>query len=335
MLAKLTAGRNYVIFLSVIILISSALQNLVCEEQPAAKIDTYLKFEKSEATVGEVIAARIFAEGPKGCVFQFPDLQSSLAPLFVTNIQVGQEKIEGDKVRKEVTFDAAAYETGKLETPELELLYELKGVKSAVKIKPVALTIQSVLKSKEEKLADIKGPARIPPDYMPVVVAAVIAAVLIVAAIAVFHLVRKFKKRRKVIPLEDIFATTPPHEWAYAELDRLMGKKFLEKGLFKDFYVSLSEILKKYMEGRYRIDTMERTTAEVMDAMSLAKIERKIRGRAELILKKCDMVKFARHIPSIEQSREVIQEVYDFIDLTKPFTAKIEAQNIAAGGERK
>jgi hypothetical protein len=309
--------------------------SFILAEGAEQKVGASLTLERTEATVGEKVGARLIAEGPRGVRFEFPPVQTSLDPLSVSDVVMGEEKSDGEKTSREMTFSVAAYKTGKMDVPELVVKYELRGEKGEVKTLPAALSIRSVLKSESEELVDIREPARLPRDYSSLIRVLLISAILIAAAALMIYAVRRYRKRRKIVPLEDIFATIPPHEWAYSELDKLMARKLLEDGLFKDFYVSLMEILKRYLEGRYRIAALERTTEEVMDVMALARIDRKIRASAERILKKSDMVKFARHVPSHEHSREMIQEVYTFIDQTKPAVKNVGIRDSVTVEERK
>jgi len=308
---------------------------ITAAEELAQQISASLTLEKGEATVGEKVGARLIAEGPPGIRFEFPPVQTLLDQLSVSDVTIAEEeKSGGGKAVREMTFSVAAYKTGTIDVPELLVKYELKGEKGEVKTQPASLSIRSVLKSESEELVDIRGPVRLPRDYGTLIRILLIVAILIAAAGLTVYAVRRYRKRKMVVPLEDIFATIPPHEWAYAELDRLMARKLLEEGRFKDFYVSLMEILKRYLEGRYRINALERTTEEVMDVMALARIDRKVRANAERILKKSDMVKFAKHVPSHEESRETIQEVYTFIDQTRPAVENAGSRKTVAAEER-
>ncbi|MEW5807757.1 MAG: hypothetical protein AB1756_10500 [Acidobacteriota bacterium] len=312
-------------------LLVSSLSPVMTSASPG-KVRASLELEKKEATVGEKVTSRLVLEGPEGILFEIQNLKASLIPFSVADLQEkAEERVDG-RIRKSVVFSIAAFETGSLEVPAVEIAYSIKGTKGSVKTEKTSLNIKSVLKSGQEEMADIKGPSRIPPDYSTLLLILLLLAASAIAAALVYLLIRQFKRRRKIAPLEDIFSRMPPHEWAYSELDKLLSERLLEKGLVKDFYAALSAILKKYLEGRYRINAMERTTEEVTGAMFLAKIEREVRGAAESILRRSDLVKFARHRPEHDESKAIIQEVYSFIDRTKPRYEEVDEEKIAAGG---
>jgi hypothetical protein len=77
---------------------------------------------------------------------------------------------------------------------------------------------------------------------------------------------------------------------------------------FLTFYTALSEILRAYLGARFGIDSTEMTTTELgreIDARCDAVIAKRI-GR---ILHLCDLVKFAKFIPTIEDSRIAVDKV--------------------------
>jgi len=84
------------------------------------------------------------------------------------------------------------------------------------------------------------------------------------------------------------------------------------------FYGELAWILKRYAGGRYRLDLLEKTTAEVPDLLRQAGApERAVQKICGLLLR-CDEVKFARSKPGPEARRAAVDAVYDIVDATKP-----------------
>ena len=59
-----------------------------------------------------------------------------------------------------------------------------------------------------------------------------------------------------------------PRERALRELTILMERKLPEKGLFKDFYVELTFVVRRYIERRHGIRAPEQTTEEFLAAAS-------------------------------------------------------------------
>ncbi|MDP2911475.1 MAG: hypothetical protein Q8N76_03985, partial [Candidatus Omnitrophota bacterium] len=119
-------------------------------------------------------------------------------------------------------------------------------------------------------------------------------AALILAAFAIAAFIY-FKKKKAE---EKTYAPPmPAEEIARKALRDLKEKKLIEKGLFKEYYISLSDIIRTYIENRYRIFAMDRTTWELFQEMKSKRIERQHADKINDFLEDCDMVKFAKYTP--------------------------------------
>lgn len=142
-------------------------------------------------------------------------------------------------------------------------------------------------------LRDIKPPVYFKTSYL------MLFAVLGTAFLAVlFFLARLFLKRRKresdtppVIKL--------PHEIAYEALETLKAKGLPAKGMIKEYYSELSDIVRRYIENRFSIRAPEMTTEEFLftlrDSGSLTGAQKNL---VKEFLTLCDIVKFAKYGPT-------------------------------------
>jgi hypothetical protein len=128
--------------------------------------------------------------------------------------------------------------------------------------------------------------------------------------------------RRRGKPLPAIAAAPagpvlPPHELAYRELERLLASGLLREGRIKEFHVELAEIIKRYLAGRFEIDTRERTSEEVLDAMKQARVGTGPTALVREFFSETDLVKFAKHLPVEEEVRQTVDQAYRLVDQTK------------------
>src|SRR5205823_13096562 len=92
----------------------------------------------------------------------------------------------------------------------------------------------------------------------------------------------------------------PPHEIAAAELERLRGRRLVEQGAFKEYYSALSDIVRRYLEHRFQLRAPEMTTEEFL--LATARDGRLVAAHRRLLgefLVESDLVKFARHLPTV------------------------------------
>ena len=92
------------------------------------------------------------------------------------------------------------------------------------------------------------------------------------------------------------------------------------RGAYQDYYLQLTEIAKGYIEGRFGIDALDRTTDELRRALEQAAAQIAPLTPKELVrfLQACDLVKFARFAPPGDEAEAALAEVRKMVDDTAP-----------------
>jgi hypothetical protein len=84
----------------------------------------------------------------------------------------------------------------------------------------------------------------------------------------------------------------------------------------EQFYVKLTELLRKHIEQEFAFPAMEHTSAEIIRYMKQHtegdELPEKIKDSFEL----ADLVKFAKVLPSAEENQEAIKSALDFVKKT-------------------
>jgi len=91
-----------------------------------------------------------------------------------------------------------------------------------------------------------------------------------------------------------------------------------EKGLIKEYYIRLSDIIRTYIENIYSIFAMDRTTWELFQEMKSKRIERLRLEKINDFLEDCDMVKFAKYTPDQKEIEEIYKKAEEIIDILAP-----------------
>lgn len=102
-----------------------------------------------------------------------------------------------------------------------------------------------------------------------------------------------------------------PIERAWAELERLIRSKLPERGRFKDFYVELTMVVRRYIQRKYAINAPHLTTEEFLREA----IGRDIWAAKELgeFLGSADMVKFAGVAATLEMASDATNSAREFL----------------------
>ena len=139
----------------------------------------------------------------------------------------------------------------------------------------------------------------------------IILVLLLGAAIAAFIYFRKRRRAKE----EPLVSPRTPEEIAMEELRILLEAKLTEKGMVKEYYIRISDIVRKYIEGRYNVAALDKTTWELYQEMRLKNFKRAHADRIRDFLEDCDLVKFAKYIPTHKEielaytgAKEIIEE---------------------------
>ncbi len=109
----------------------------------------------------------------------------------------------------------------------------------------------------------------------------------------------------------------PPHIVAIKALEELKNRKLCENGKHKSYYTSLVSILKVYIDGRWDISVLDKTSAETMVALRDVELPRECRSNLIAILETADFVKFAKVVPEAETNEVLFIKAYYFVENTK------------------
>lgn len=297
--------------------------------EPRARLDVTPR----EATVGDPLEATLVVELPAGTSLERRDLGPELGPFHVlASVWEGPRESAGLETwvwRGRI----AAYETGDLEVPPVELTAVARDGASTVRTGPVAISIRSVLPPEgEPELADLKPPVSLPPDYTALRRALLVLASLLGAAAVAWWGGKRLASRLAAVPAElDPFRRLPPHQWAYAELKRLLEDRSSEEsGDVAALFEGLSHVIKRYLGARFRVGLLERTTGEVAPALRQAGLGEPCLGEVRRLLDLCDRVKFARERPAQADCRVAIEIAYRIVDATRPAEEPLPARRQGA-----
>nr|WP_290856273.1 BatD family protein [Flaviramulus sp.] len=115
--------------------------------------------------------------------------------------------------------------------------------------------------------------------------------------------------RKKPLTEEQQIALLPPYDRAKLALKKLDESNYLEHQNLKDYYSDLTFIIRRYLDEKVYDRALESTTDELISRLNLLKegnrvdISKEDIKNLENILKRADLVKFAKSTPDIELAK--------------------------------
>ncbi|MEG2369831.1 MAG: hypothetical protein RSB23_01595 [Alistipes sp.] len=143
----------------------------------------------------------------------------------------------------------------------------------------------------------------------------VILLLLLALAYAAKRILARYGKK-----IGDIFKPTPPqppHIVAIKALEALHNQKLWQNNKHKQYYSTLTDILRTYIAARYGIGAMEMISDEILEALRREEVPQKSAMDLTAVLRNADLVKFAKATPDSEQNEADYLKSYYFVEETK------------------
>lgn len=211
-------------------------------------------------------------------------------------------------------FSLVGWKAGDVELPAPGVRWRRgEAEPEAVATSPTKVTLESVLATVPDTkdIRDIKGVEAAPADLRPYY----LIAALLVAGLAIVWLVRRWRGRptraRPVAP------APPAHVVAAQALFELSRRRLLHSGAYVEHYTTLAAIVRTYVEQRFGLRAPEMTTEEFLGVSARdARLAGPHRGLLGQFLGECDLVKFARHVPTVDDGERALVAATRFVEET-------------------
>ena len=222
-------------------------------------------------------------------------------------------------------YGLAQFDSGKYTIPSVRILINSKAFLSDSLRVEVANVEVDTLKQKMYDIKDIAPADNSIGDWWKWILVLLIIAGL--GALAYWY-VKKHKEKKEE---GEIYKT--PIEKATNLLNTLEKKELWQRGEIKEYYSELTDIVRIYIEEAIEVPAMESTTSELIQALKIASLKKKMELSKETIdnlftvLKQADLVKFAKSKPldfEITEDRKKIERAIVTLDKSIPVVVETD-----------
>jgi len=278
--------------------------------------------DKQQGYVGDRLTYTLVIKADSSTVIDSLDIRDKLGKF---EIKSRDYSVAGypEGLEHTMKYTLSAYETGTLWIPSISVRFRFDDGSSVdMSTDSVQVVVESLAAS--DSLADIKGlkpqvyfGSKFPWPYVAV-------AAVIIAAIVIWF-ARRRKEEAQQESSEEIDDRPP---WVIAEerLKELRASGLLDKGEFKQFYLQLTEILRWFIEKRYGVDALDRTTYELRTELKAISLDSEQYDMLFKLFDSADLVKFAKFIPSVSQSETDFQHGWQFVKAASQIRAEVVGQ---------
>ena len=270
--------------------------------------------DSTSIKIGEEIIYSIQVEADSTDLVVFPEGQT-FTPLEVIESYKIDTTFEQAKYRLIKKYGLTQFDSGRYTIPQQQVIVNDKrfGTDSvSVEVRDVAVD------TTKQKMFDIKPAIDVdePPLDLKTLLLWLIPMVIILAIVAYILFRRKKLKDAKEEQL-------PPYEEAIAALHTLDSSTYLKENKPKEYYSHLTEIVKRYLDREVDETALESTSDELIARLQLHKdsgnfeFSNETIRRLDAILKRADLVKFAKMYQAEGQASSDRKTIEEIINETK------------------
>ncbi len=248
----------------------------------------------------------------------WPAINDTLAPHIEVVADSGVDTLASRDVAnafaQQRTLRLTSFDTGYWAIPPFR--FAMNG--AVMESKPMLLHVTGLALDSTLTARDIKGIHELPfsigywlREHTAWIAGATAAIAL--AALLLWLILRKRKaKPATAAPVIEI----PIHVRTLEALNALEKQRLWQNGEHKAYHSRITDLLRAYIEERYRVPALESTTDELLQELKLSALSVDQRGQLGNMLRMADMVKFAKALPSPIENEQMMSGSLRFVQDT-------------------
>ena len=279
----------------------------------AQEVQVSSKVDKPTILLGDQTVLRLSANIPANGKVTFPILVDSISSK-VQIVEKGKlDTLKDQSGRWTITqaYTITAFDSGIQTIPAFT--FTANGTE--LKTDPIPLQVEAVKVDTTKAIYDIKQPLAVKYGIMDWLrdnaVKVLLGLLLVIVLIGLWFY---FKKRKKPAPVViEVKPIIPAHVQALTKLTTLKDKQLWQQDEVKQYHSELTDIIREFLEKRYKIRAMEQTSDEIFSGIRHLDIDEENRNRLRQMLMLADLVKFAKQKPLNTDNEQSMDNAIGFV----------------------
>ena len=248
------------------------------------------ELNKNKGLIGDRIIWTIKVENFDSKTVRLPELEVNNDSLSIKHLYSKSNNTTNNNIAK--SFQIINWDTGSYKTPDywIDVLNDYDELDYSIPLDPINYKILSILDSSGNKdFLDIKGPVPVSPLFPTDTIIYSICLIFSILFIIILMVNKEKINFNKV------------HYPSNENLNELAIQKFMDVDnsmLAKDYYSSISYIVRELIERKYFIRTLEMTCEEIARSREIFPFNDIQFEKLVEILTRADIVKYARETPN-------------------------------------
>ena len=291
-------------------------------EQPTGPVHLRVSVDRDEISIGDHLRYTLTISAETGVDVSVPLFHERIGEFDIIDFGREPDQPQADRTILTQWYTLTIFTTGYHMLPAPRLSYTRPdGSRHEATGEALRVHVASLLTQEGQPtdIRDVKPPEDVPFNWWPVLVGGAVLVGLIGIGMALSYFLNRFRRAAALPP-------RPAHEVALEALSHLRAKRLPQAGQFEAYYVALSAIVRTYLEDGLQVRAPEMTTEEFLMAVTHDTYSSRLPSAHQRLLgtflAQADLVKFARHRPSLDESDAAYEAAKRFVEETRPGRAQ-------------
>ena len=304
--------RRYVLFLIFALFATTGLR--------AQDVEVEGKVESKDVQVGKPFTLDLSLKVPYGWFVEWNDFAVDTLSEQIDIIKRSEVERTADAdsnviVKQQLTL--MTFDTGQIQVPAVDLTYaksfddpnRLKAYTDPIRLYSTTMTVDTTMAYKPI-VEPIDAPVKFK-EVFPWILGALLLALLVIG-------VWYWRKHRK--PKVDADGNIvrgpviPPYDKAVGDLKKLREEKIWQSGKVKEYFSTLTDIAREYIEGQFGVNAVEMTTDDILEEVKPLHFSQETYNKLKDTMEVADLVKFAKYSASTLESDTALSSMTDFVN---------------------
>jgi hypothetical protein len=289
----------------------------VTQQHRLGVVEVSLQADRQTLGIAERLHLTLSVDAPSDTTVTLPPATAKLGPFTVLRQDPsGPLPSAPHRQKWQQAYVLEAEHTGEQTIPSLSISFQAAAPNAApqqLNTEPLTITVTTVLSDEADVTTpkDIAAPVTLARRGLPAWVWAALSVLVALACLGgIWWWYRRRHRRTPPLP-------QPAHVLALQALECLRREDLIVQQRVEEYYIRLSDILRRYVEWRFGLRAPEQTTEEFLVAvLATGGLIATHRSLLSTFLQHCDLVKFARHQPSPGDMQQAWESARGFVEQT-------------------
>jgi len=286
----------------------------------AQQVEVEGKVSDTKVQVGKPFTLDLSLKVPYGWFVEWNDFMTDTLSEQIDIIKRGNVERTADAdsnviVQQQLTL--MTFDTGQIQLPAVGLTYA-KSFDDPMRLKaftePIDLYATTMVVDTLQPYKPIVEPIAAPIRMKEVFPWILVALLAVLVGLGIWF----FVKRRK--PKVDAEGNVikgpviPPYTKAIGDLENLRQQKLWQSGKVKEYFSTLTDIAREYIEGQFGVNAVEMTTDDILEEIKPLRFSTEAYNKLKDTMELADLVKFAKYNASNLENDIAMNNMTDFVN---------------------